>query len=140
MLSARFTQLIACAVATVPTVTALTFGPGPVVFPLDYEIWDSYGPVGCVGSPTKSGQFFIGTECTNLNFYSAKYTPNPPGGEPHCTAYFWNAANCEGAEAETVTLEPDVQSTCIVPLFNGTLHGMFPEEIEVKSTKVICTQ
>ena len=53
---------------------------GPVVFPVEYEVWDAPQDYNCSGSPTDSGQFIIGA-CVNLSLYSGKFTAQPPNGE-----------------------------------------------------------
>ena len=53
---------------------------GPVVFPVEYEVWDAAQDYNCSGSPTDTGKFIIGA-CVNLSLYSGKFTARPPNGE-----------------------------------------------------------
>ena len=54
--------------------------PGPVVFPIEYEAWEGYAPIGCSGSSTTSGKFIVG-QCADLAAYSVKLTAQIPAGK-----------------------------------------------------------
>ncbi|VDC04178.1 unnamed protein product [Peniophora sp. CBMAI 1063] len=78
MLSTRVAQILACVVA-MPMVMAQH---GPVVFPVDYQVWNASRDYNCPGSPTQADQFIVGV-CANVSLYSGKFTVHPPAGKEH---------------------------------------------------------
>ncbi|KAI0028690.1 hypothetical protein K488DRAFT_89486 [Vararia minispora EC-137] len=132
--AALLAPLALCAPA--PT-TSLHFGPGPVVFPVSYEEWSGYAPLGCTGAPTNNGSFFVGG-CFDLAApaHSIKLTPHYPSGTT-CSVQFWDAAGCTAVGSEIVKIANQEQSGCIVPVFDGEFHSLNPPA--AASVRVTCT-
>ncbi|VDC05081.1 unnamed protein product [Peniophora sp. CBMAI 1063] len=133
MLSPRLLQLSA-----VLSAVASVCAQGPIQFVTNYEVWDAFYPVACPRNVAPSKGSFVEGTCTNLAGYSFIFNPSGPENVG-CTAQFFNATGCGGA-TETVNLQSNEQSSCLVPTFaTGAITSQLPSDHHARSVIVDCT-